>query len=172
VLPDESAPQRETLDQIRQSARSALDELRDAVGLLRRPDEPLAPIEPAVGLTGLDDLLATFERAGLRISCRREADHPLPPAADVVAYRVVQESLTNARKHAGQVEVRVVLRRRGPVLSIVVENDGPPATLRPESHGLTGMRERVTALGGSLVAEPRPLGGFRVSCRLPAEAAA
>jgi len=52
-----------------------------------------------------------------------------------------------------------------------VENDGPPATVRPESHGLTGMRERVTALGGTLTAAPRPLGGFRVSCRLPAEAA-
>ena len=163
---------RETLDQIRQSARSALDELRDAVGLLRRPDEPLAPVEPAVGLAGLDDLLATFERTGLRISCRREEDRPLPPATDVVAYRVVQESLTNARKHAGQVEVRLVLRLRGPALSIVVENDGPPVPARPESHGLTGMRERVTALGGSLTASPRPLGGFRVSCRLPAEAPA
>ena len=172
VLPDEPTPQRETFDQIRQSARSALDELRDAVGLLRRPDEPLAPVEPAVGLAGLEDLLATFERAGLRISCRREEDRPLPPAADVVAYRVVQESLTNARKHAGQVDVRLVLRFRGPALSILVENDGPPAPVKPESHGLTGMRERVTALGGTLTAEPRPLGGFRVSCRLPAEAAA
>jgi len=168
VLPGE----RETLDQIRQSARDALDELRDAVGLLRRPDEPLAPVEPAVGLAGLDDLLATFERAGLRISCRRDEDRPLPPATDVVAYRVVQESLTNARKHAGQVDVRLVLRFRGPELSIVVENDGPPAPARPESHGLTGMRERVTALGGSLTASPRPLGGFRVSCRLPTEATA
>ncbi|WP_030441007.1 sensor histidine kinase [Actinoplanes subtropicus] len=163
---------RETLDQIRQSARDALDELRDAVGLLRRPDEPLAPVEPTLGLAGLDDLLATFERAGLRITCRREEDGHLPPAADVVAYRVVQESLTNARKHAGQVDVRLVLRFRGPALSIVVENDGPPAPARPESHGLTGMRERVSALGGTLTAEPRPLGGFRVSCRLPAEAAA
>ena len=163
---------RETLDQIRQSAREALDELRDAVGLLRRPDEPLAPVEPTVGLAGLGDLLATFERAGLRISYRHEEDRPLPPATDVVAYRVVQESLTNARKHAGQVDVRLVLRFRGPTLSIVVENDGPPAPVRPESHGLTGMRERVSALGGSLTAEPRPLGGFRVSCRLPAEAAA
>jgi len=167
-----SPDRRETLDQIRQSARDALDELRDAVGLLRNPDEPLAPVEPTVGLAGLDDLLATFERAGLRISCRHEEDRPLPPATDVVAYRVVQESLTNARKHAGQVDVRLVLRFRGPDLSIVVENDGPPATIRPESHGLTGMRERVTALGGSLTAEPRPLGGFRVSCRLPAESAA
>jgi len=172
VLPEEPNPQRETLEQIRQSARSALDELRDAVGLLRRPDEPPAPVEPTVGLAGLDDLLATFERAGLRISCRHEENRPLPPATDVVAYRVVQESLTNARKHAGQVDVRLVLRFRGPALSIVVENDGPPATIRPESHGLTGMRERVTALGGSLTAEPRPLGGFRVSCRLPTELAA
>jgi signal transduction histidine kinase len=162
----------ETLDRIRQSARDALDELRDAVGLLRNPDEPLAPVEPTLGLAGLDDLLATFERAGLRITCRREDDRPLPPATDVVAYRVVQESLTNALKHAGQVDVRLVMRLRGPALSIVVENDGPPVPATAEAHGLTGMRERVTALGGTLTAEPRPLGGFRVSCRLPAGAAA
>ncbi|MFF5297677.1 sensor histidine kinase [Paractinoplanes globisporus] len=160
-------PVRETLDQIRQSARSALDELRDAVGLLRT-DEPAAPVEPAVGLGGLDDLIATFERAGLRITCRRDDDSPLSPATDVVAYRVVQESLTNARKHAGQVDVRLTLHRRDATLTVVVENDGPMVAPRAESHGITGMRERVAAIGGSLDAEPRPLGGFRVSCRLPA----
>ena len=172
VLSEEPTPVRETLDQIRQSARSALDELRDAVGLLRRPDEPAAPVEPAVGLAGLDDLLATFERAGLRITCRRDQCLPLPPATDVVAYRVVQESLTNVRKHAGEVDVRLVLRRSGTSLTIVVENDGPPVEpgrRTAESHGLAGMRERVAAIGGSLAAGPRPLGGFRVSCHLPAE---
>jgi signal transduction histidine kinase len=173
VLTGEPAHVRETLEQIRQSSRSALDELRDAVGLLRRPDEPVAPVEPAVGLAALDDLLATFERAGLRITCRRDGDdRPLPPATDVVAYRVVQESLTNARKHAGRVAVRLVLLRRGPSLTVVVENDGspvPPPAPDAGAHGLVGMRERVTALGGELTAGPRPLGGFRVSCRLPAE---
>ncbi|WP_433300310.1 sensor histidine kinase [Actinoplanes sp. CA-030573] len=168
VLPAGAEPVRETLDQIRLSARSALDELRDAVGLLRRPGEPVAPIEPAVGLAELDELLATFERAGLRISCRRDDPGALPPATDVVAYRVVQESLTNVRKHAGPVAVRLLLQRRDAQLSVVVENDGPPAA-DAEGHGLAGMRERVTALGGSFAAGPRPLGGFRVSCRLPVE---
>jgi signal transduction histidine kinase len=173
VLTGEPTPVRETLEQIRQSSRSALDELRDAVGLLRRPGDPVAPVEPAVGLGGLDDLLATFERAGLSITCHRESDgRQLPPATDVVAYRVVQESLTNARKHAGPVGVRLTLRRRGPALTVVVENDGPAVPPTDGGHGLTGMRERVVALGGDFTAGPRPLGGFRVSCRLPAEPAA
>jgi signal transduction histidine kinase len=170
VLTDQPTPVRQTLEQIRQSSRSALDELRDAVGLLRRPDEPAAPVEPAVGLAGLDELLAGFERTGLRIDCRRDGDRrALPPATDVVAYRVVQESLTNVRKHAGPVAVRLRLRHEPAVLTVEVENDGPAATRTagPDAHGLIGMRERVVALGGSLRAGPRPAGGFRVSARLP-----
>jgi len=167
VLPDGPAPLRETLEQIRQSSRSALDELRDAVGLLRRPGEPAAPLEPAVGMATLDDLLAGFERAGLRITCRRDDECRLTPAADLVAYRVVQESLTNVRKHAGPVPVQVVLRPAGDMFLVLVENDGPRVPRPVEAHGLTGMRERVTALGGDVQAGPRPLGGFRVRARLP-----
>ena len=170
VLTGEPAPVRETLEQIRRSSRSALDELRDAVGLLRRADEPAAPVEPAVGLAALDDLLASFERSGLRIACRRDSGgRLLSPATDLVAYRIVQESLTNVRKHAGPVEVRLTLRQEGETLSMVVENDGPPAPPAPgpEAHGLVGMRERVAALGGTLRAGPRPAGGFRVTAELP-----
>ena len=170
VLTGEPAPVRETLEQIRRSSRSALDELRDAVGLLRRADEPAAPVEPAVGLAALDDLLAWFERSGLRIVCRRDSDgRLLSPATDLVAYRIVQESLTNVRKHAGPVEVRLTLRQEGETLSMVVENDGAPAPASPgpEAHGLVGMRERVAALGGTLRAGPRPAGGFRVTAELP-----
>ncbi len=180
VLTD--SPAGETLEQIRQSSRSALDELRDAVGLLRRPDEPVAPVDPAVGLAGLDDLLATFAKAGLRIECRRDSDgRRLPPATDVVAYRVVQESLTNVRKHAGPVAVRLVLRQHGESLTVLVENDGPDApppsaaptpAEAPErpaagTHGLVGMRERVSALGGRLTVGPGPHGGYRVTAELP-----
>jgi signal transduction histidine kinase len=170
VLTGEPAPVRETLEQIRRSSRSALDELRDAVGLLRRPDEPAAPVEPAVGLAGLDELVAGFERSGLRVVCRSDGDgRPLPPATDLVAYRIVQESFTNARKHAGPVEVRLHLSHEAETLTVVVENDldRPPAPPRPDGHGLAGMRERVAALGGELRAGPSPSGGFRVSARLP-----
>jgi signal transduction histidine kinase len=117
----------------------------------------------------MDELLATFERSGLRISCHdRSVLRRLPPATDVVVYRVVQESLTNARKHAGPVAVRLVLGRAGDALTVLVENDGPVVSPVAEAHGLTGMRERVTALGGSLVTGPLPAGGFRVTARLPA----
>ena len=170
VLTGEPAPVRETLEQIRRSSRSALEELRDAVGLLRRADEPPAPTEPAVGLAALDDLLAGFERSGLHIVCRRDdAGRVLSPATDLVAYRIVQESLTNVRKHAGPVEVRLTLRQEGETLTMVVENDGPPAPRAPgpDAHGLVGMRERVAALGGTLRAGPRPAGGFRVTASLP-----
>jgi signal transduction histidine kinase len=163
VLTEAPAPVRETLEQIRVSSRSALDELRDAVGLLRRPDEPFAPTEPSVDL---DELLASFGRAGLQIAYRRA--EALPPAADRVAFRVVQEALTNVRKHAGAVPVRVTLDRERSELVIGVENDGPVVPVTAPGNGLTGMRERVSALGGTLRTGPRADGGFQVTARLPA----
>lgn len=163
VLTDAPAPVRNTLEQIRVSSRSALDELRDAVGLLRRPDDPVAPTEPA---TGLDELLASFERSGLRIGFDGPGD--LPPTAGQVAYRVIQEALTNVRKHAGAAAVRVTLRRERSELVVRVTNDGPVVTAAPPGHGLTGMAERVTAVGGTLRTGPRDEGGFAVEARIPA----
>ncbi|GIE47456.1 sensor histidine kinase [Actinoplanes nipponensis] len=164
-------PVRETLAQIRQSSRAALDELRDSVGLLRRPGDA-APLQPGAGLTTLDDLLDTFRRAGLRITAHVDRPAALSWAADHTAYRVIQEALTNARKHAGSARVAVTLHHDGDALTVIVDNDGPPAgpagdAYRP-GHGIAGMRERVTALGGTLLAGPRPTGGFRVTAVIPA----
>jgi signal transduction histidine kinase len=163
---------RDTFDQIRQRSRAALEELRDSVGLLRQPGEPVAPVEPTVGLAGLGDLLAQFERSGLRIAGTRDgAGGGLPWATDLTAYRVIQESLTNVRKHAGATDVRLTLRRDPETLTIIVENEGPPtpASGPPAgAHGIVGMRERVAAIGGTLLAGPRPAGGFRVAAVLPA----
>jgi signal transduction histidine kinase len=176
VLTDQPAPVRETLEQIRRSSRSALDELRDAVGLLRRPGEPAAPVEPTVGLSTLDEMISAFEKAGLRVTVHETGrERPLPPAIDVVAYRVVQESLTNVRKHAGPVSVRLELHHYGDSFTIIVENEAaglqpsPAAQMQglTQVHGLIGMRERVTAIGGELAAGPCPA-GFRVTARLPA----
>jgi signal transduction histidine kinase len=174
VLTGEPAPVRETLEQIRVSSRSALSELRDAVGLLRAPGEPATPTQPAVGLAALDELVAGFERAGLRIDYRCDGEATPPPATQMVAYRIVQEALTNVRKHAGPVDVRLRLTKAGDALTVTVENDGPPAAGPPAAegagdgsgHGLIGMRERVAALGGSLEAAPRER-GFRVIAELP-----
>ena len=81
---------------------------------------------------------------------------------------MVQEALTNVRKHAGAVPVRVTLDRERTELVIDVENDGPVTPTAAPGNGLTGMRERVTALGGTLWTGPRHEGGFRVTARLPA----
>jgi signal transduction histidine kinase len=165
-------PVRETFDQIRQRSRAALEELRDSVGLLRQPGEPPVPVEPTVGLAGLGELLAEFERSGLRIAGAHDgAAQALPWATDLTAYRVIQESLTNVCKHVGATDVRLTLRRDPETLTIIVENEGPPAVENGApagTHGIVGMRERVTAVGGTLLAGPRPAGGFRVAAVLPA----
>jgi signal transduction histidine kinase len=166
VLDEQPAQVRQSLRHIRQASRSALEELRDTIGLLRGPDEPAAPVEPTAGLAGLGQLVASFRRSGLRVDedVRGEA-RPLPPAADVTAYRVVQESLTNVCKHATRPRARLCLEYRPAALHIVVDNPGAGSGF--DGHGIVGMRERVAALGGSLDAGPHGSGGFRVSAVLP-----
>ncbi|MFF9145425.1 sensor histidine kinase [Streptomyces sp. NPDC014861] len=164
---------KEALAHVREASRSALDELRATVGLLRQSGDPEAPTEPAPGLAVLDGLLDSFRKAGLPVSlARSDGGRQLPAAVDLAAYRIVQEALTNVRKHAGpdaSAEVSVVLVGR--TVEITVLDDGtPPTGPAPEpsgGHGLLGMRERVTALGGGLTAAPRYGGGFRVQAILP-----
>ncbi|MEV8224524.1 sensor histidine kinase [Streptomyces sp. NPDC079167] len=165
---------KEALAHVREASRSALNELRTTVGLLRQSGDPEAPTEPAPGLAVLDTLVATFRNAGLPVEvARTDPESPLPAAVDLAAYRIVQEALTNVRKHAGadaKAEVSVV--RVGGTAEITVLDNGTGADPRPAPddggrHGLIGMRERVTALGGTLTAGPRYGGGFRVHAILP-----
>ncbi|MFM9558771.1 MULTISPECIES: sensor histidine kinase [Streptomyces] len=169
---------KEALAHVREASRSALGELRATVGLLRQSGDPEAPTEPAPGLVRLDELVGTFHSAGLAVEVVR-ADEcvSLPAAVDLVAYRVIQEALTNVHKHAGEAakaEVSVV--RVGPNVEITVLDNGTGKTAtddedpdNPEGggHGLLGMRERVAALGGTLTTGPRYGGGFRVHAILP-----
>ncbi|OXY94353.1 sensor histidine kinase [Streptomyces diastatochromogenes] len=163
---------KEALAHVREASRSALNELRATVGLLRQSGDPEAPTEPAPGLSRLDDLAGTFRSAGLPVEVAR-ADHgtALPAAVDLAAYRIVQEALTNVQKHAGtdaKAEVSVV--RVGPNIEVTVLDDGTGAAAEPGGgggHGLLGMRERVTALRGTLTTGPRYGGGFRVHAILP-----
>jgi signal transduction histidine kinase len=163
---------KEALAHVREASRSALNELRATVGLLRQSGDPEAPTEPAPGLARLDELVGTFRNAGLRVEVAR-ADHgtALPAAVDLAAYRVIQEALTNVQKHAGsepKAEVSVV--RVGPNVEITVLDNGPGEEDHPDDgggHGLLGMRERVTALRGTLTTGPRYGGGFRVHAILP-----
>lgn len=184
---------KEALAHVRQASRSALEELRATVGLLRQYGDPAAPTEPAPGIAVLDQLVDGFVRAGMRVRVRAEPPEklgPLPGSVDLTAYRVVQEALTNVHKHAGPgatAEIRI--DRVADVLEVTVEDDGAGTrTEGPEEapegadgsgtpradgtepgggHGLLGMRERVTALRGSCEAGPLPEGGFRVRVRLP-----
>ncbi|WP_181957415.1 sensor histidine kinase [Streptomyces paludis] len=177
---------KEALAHVREASRSALNELRATVGLLRQSGDPTAPTEPAPGLAHLDGLLDTFRNAGLPVEFLVDGPGPrreLPAAVDLAAYRIIQEALTNVRKHAGagaKAEVSVV--RIGSTVEITVLDNGGDGgagggvggdlrTPAPDSggHGLIGMRERVTALGGTLTAGPRFGGGFRTQAILPVE---
>lgn len=166
---------KEALAHVREASRSALNELRATVGLLRQSGDPEAPTEPAPGLAVLDELVDTVRRAGLpvEVACT-DRRPPLPAAVDLAAYRVIQEALTNVRKHAGpaaRAEVSVV--RVGATAEVtVIDNGSGGGGCNGDGggHGLLGMRERVTALGGSLTAGPRYGGGFRVHAILPVKA--
>ncbi|MFD3874346.1 sensor histidine kinase [Streptomyces sp. NPDC058623] len=170
---------KEALAHVREASRSALNELRATVGLLRQSGDPEAPTEPAPGLAVLDELLDTFRNAGLPVEVFVELGRErtaLPSPVDLTAYRVIQEALTNVRKHAGpgaRAEVSVV--RVGASVEVTVLDDGgdgadpSPEPIDPHGgHGLLGMRERAAALGGSCFAGPRFGGGYRVHAILPA----
>ncbi|MFE2051327.1 sensor histidine kinase [Streptomyces sp. NPDC059459] len=172
---------KEALAHVRAASRSALDELRATVGLLRQSGDPKAPTEPAPGLDRLDELVTTFHHAGLHVEvARADQGTDLPAAVDLAAYRIIQEALTNVQKHAGtraKAEVSVV--QVGPDIEVTVLDDGagdeaPGAPGAPAGtgadgggHGLLGMRERVAAVGGTLTTGPRYGGGFRVHAILP-----
>ncbi|MFG2499325.1 sensor histidine kinase [Streptomyces sp. NPDC048441] len=176
---------KEALSHVRDASRSALNELRATVGLLRQTGDPEAPTEPAPGLARLDDLVDTFRHAGLpvEVTCG-DAAAQLPAGVDLAAYRIIQEALTNVQKHAGsgaKAEVSVV--RVGPNVEVTILDDGAgeknageknagdrkPSTGESEGggHGLLGMRERVSAVNGRCTAGPRYGGGFRVHAILP-----
>ncbi|MER5202949.1 sensor histidine kinase [Streptomyces sp. NPDC002825] len=168
---------KEALAHVREASRSALDELRATVGLLRQSGDPEAPTEPAPGLAVLDGLLDSFRKAGLPVAlARADEGLTLPATVDLAAYRIVQEALTNVRKHAGpEAKAEVSIVRVGRTVEITVLDNGTPRTVPPQAveqppvggHGLLGMRERVGALGGTLTAAPRYGGGFRVQAILP-----
>jgi len=156
------------LEAISATGRQALTEMRRMLGLLRADDG--AELRPQPGLGDLDALVAAARTAGARIEAiLPAAGAPVPDGIALTAYRVVQEALTNVRKHAGpDVTVRVDVRV-GDAVDILVEDDGRGAAVPSDGHGLglVGMRERVGVHGGHVETGPRPGGGFRVAARLP-----
>lgn len=160
--------------EISQESRTALTEMRRLLGVLRSDqpaggEQPAPPTAPQPGLTDLADLVDSARAAGAAVTLEMQgAMAGLPAAVDVSAYRIVQEALTNATRHAVGAPVRIALRRSGGELSLSVRN-GPGRSGRPgpAGHGVRGMRERVAALGGELHAGPTADGGFEVSATLP-----
>lgn len=162
---------RSALVEIKKASKEILVELRATLGTLRRFDEAL-PTAPVPSLARLPDLVAGARSAGLRVVTKVDGDAAtLPSAVDLAAYRVVQEALTNAARHAGPTSVLVHLAHRADELAVSVTDDGPAgepaaAAVPGNGTGLRGMRERVESLGGRLTAGPLDR-GFAVHARLP-----
>jgi signal transduction histidine kinase len=160
----------QALETIGDTGRESLTEMRRLLGLLRS-DDSAGALRPQPGLVDLEYLLAESSGAGMHLTT--DVDQPLPdvsPGVGLTVYRVVQEALTNVRKHAGpDPQVRVAVRRLGEGIRVTVEDDGRGASARDDGqgHGVVGMKERVHAVGGSLEAGPRPGGGFRVEALVP-----
>jgi signal transduction histidine kinase len=155
---------------VQQTGREALNEMKRLVGMLREHDEETG-LEPQPRLRDVERLVAQVREAGLQVELRVEGEpRPLPIGIDLSAYRVVQEGLTNALKHAGggaRATVTVSYREDG--VAIEVSDDGAAPALPGGGHGLTGMRERVGVFGGTFDAGPRASGGFAVRALLPLE---
>lgn len=158
------------LKRIEDTGRMGLAEMRRLLGILNTDDEG-ATLAPQPGLERLDDLLDTMRETGLPVEAMVEGTpRNLPPGVDLTAYRVVQEGLTNALKHAGEAHARVLLRYGPDALEVEIADDGrgpPPDGEQPPGHGLIGMHERVALFGGSLETGARQGGGFVVRARIP-----
>lgn len=164
------ASARDALATIETAGREALGELRRVLGLLRAAEE-----EPRAGIERVPELVERARAAGLdAVLCVDGEATQLPVDLEASVYRIVQESLTNALKHAPQARVEVALRYRGEELEVEVRDDGNAArsTATAGGYGLLGMRERVRLYGGELAAGAEPGGGFRVRARLPIAGAA
>jgi len=163
------------LTEVERSGRQALSELRRLLGLMRDGDENQAVREPQPTLAGLGDLLKRSRDAGLPVELREEGEpYGLPMGCDLAAYRVVQESLTNALKHGGDgAEATVLLRWTDDHLELDITDTGHGLSGPqhdgdgPLGQGLVGMRERVALCGGDLQAGPSVSGGFRVRATIP-----
>jgi signal transduction histidine kinase len=164
---------RQAMAAVEQAGRQALDELRHLLGVLRpetRSDTGRNGTGPQPGLAELPRLVDQVRAAGLGVEVSDSVTTTLPIRVQLSAYRIVQEALTNVLKHGGPgTRAQVRLRETGTDLIIEVVDDAVagPGRPQPAGHGIIGMRERATLLGGSLDTGPRPDGGFRVVARLP-----
>ncbi len=179
LLDSDREQARTALTTIKSASKEALGEVRQVLDTLRGSGD--APRAPAPGLDRLPELTAQAADAGLRVTTETEGDaRALPPGADLAAFRIIQEALTNVVRHSGARTARVRLTYGPGELRIDIDDDGPAAggaagatatgtagSTARGGNGLVGMRERAAALGGTAEAGPRGDGGFRVTGRLP-----
>ena len=167
-LPGALGEERDALGGVEQAGRTALSEMRRLLGAMRSDGENLE-LSPQPGLDGLDSLLDEVGRAGLPVELHVDGEAvPLPRALDLSAYRIVQEGLTNALKHARATKADVTVRYEPDELQLEVRDNGMgSATTDGLGHGLVGIRERVKIYGGEMTAGSATGGGFVLSTRLP-----
>jgi signal transduction histidine kinase len=169
VLHDAPDAADEALAQVERGGERSVAELQRILTLLRDPGASAAR-HPQPSVDALPRLLDEHRATGLAVALEREGTPvPLPDGLGVSAYRIVQEALTNARRHAAAARVTVRLSYRPHELEVSVADDGAPTATAGAGHGLAGMRERVALLGGRLEAGPAPGGGFRVVATLPTD---
>jgi signal transduction histidine kinase len=168
VLDDSNESTREVLETVERTGRSALTEMRRLLGMLRADaDEPLTP-QPGLGEVPL--LVTQLREAGLPVELQIDGEpRELPAGIELSAYRIVQEALTNALKHAGNATASVNIHYGSDSLELEIADNGAGTSTPVASggHGLVGIRERVALYGGRLDAGRRPSGGFAVRVLLP-----
>jgi signal transduction histidine kinase len=164
---------REEFTEIADAARVSLTEMRRVLRLLREPVEqpPMGELGPQPGLEQLADLVESTRRAGADVRLVGDVPAGFDPTVELTVYRVVQEALSNAVRHAPHSVVQVAVRRTPGELEVTVHNTPPPGSSTPvpgSGHGLTGMRERVELVEGTLSTAPTPEGGYLVQAVIPA----
>jgi signal transduction histidine kinase len=168
VLERDPSRARGVLDSIRATGQEAIGEMSTLLGLIREDSATL--LEPQPSLADIERLVAKMQGAGLRVELRIEGDpRPLPAALELSAFRIVQEGLTNALKHAASAQSRVLLRYGERELLVEVSDDGAATNGagRGSRRGLAGIGERVAVFGGRLDAGPRPEGGWTLRAAFP-----
>jgi len=167
-LPDALAEDRDALRGVERAGRTALAEMRRLLAAMR-PDGDDAEFLPQPGIDGLGSLLEEVGRAGLPVELHVDGEpFPLPRGIDLSAYRIVQEGLTNALKHARASNADVIVRYSSDELQLEVRDDGEGGSTNDGlGHGLVGIRERVKIYGGEMTAATATEGGFILRTRLP-----
>lgn len=183
VLDTQPEEARKALAAIETTSRSALNDLRWVLGVLRNDDEDGRNRDPAPGMADIGRLLGEYRTTGLDVTFGQSGEaRPLSPSMDLCLYRIVQEALTNVTKHAGTAHATVDISYEADAIVVSVSDEGalhrkgvvlsqnPDGNGRAH-HGIIGMRERTAIYGGTFVAGPRQGGGFEVQARLPLKSA-